>query len=134
MAQSIQEVAVSEPGPEQALAIVFGLNSSERDAYERLCRSDEPLSVQDLADELDCALTTAYRIIDTLGAHGLIEESTFRDGTCQRSVYDVIDPEQVAQRMEARVDQVYVDCRGAIEGFAADPVTDCDLFGDDGSS
>ncbi|QSG11686.1 Transcriptional regulator, contains HTH domain [Halapricum desulfuricans] len=134
MPQSFQEVAVAEPDSEQALAIVFGLNSSEREAYERLCESDGPLSVQELSSELDCALTTAYRIVDSLETHDLVETSTIRDSTCQRSVYDAVDPAVVAQRMEARVDQVYTDCRDAIEAFAADPVADCGLFGADGQS
>jgi len=128
MPQSFQEVAAAEPDPDQALAIVFGLNGSERTAYAALCESDGPMSVQELADELDCALTTAYRIVDTLEAHRLVESKIIRDSTCQRSVYEAADPAVVAERMEAQVDQAYTDCRNAVETFATDPVADCGLF------
>lgn len=131
MSQSFQEIAVAEPEPEQALAIVFGLNGSERTAYARLCESDESMSVQQLAAELDCALTTAYRIVDALETHDLVESTIIRDSTCQRTVYDAVDPQDVARRMEARVDQVYIDCRDAIEAFATEPVSECGLLGED---
>jgi len=128
MSRSFQEMAVAETVPEQALEIVFGLNGSERAAYRHLHESDEALSVQDLASELDCALTTAYRIVDTLETHNLVESTTIRDGTCQRSIYDAADPAAVAERMEAQTDQMYTDCRDAIEAFGAGSVADCGLF------
>ncbi|MFW6018454.1 MAG: helix-turn-helix domain-containing protein [Halapricum sp.] len=128
MTRSFQEVAAAETEPEQALAIVFGLNGSERAAYGILCESDESLSVQDLASELDCALTTAYRIVDALEACDLVESATIRDGTCQRTIYDAVDPATVAKRMQARTDQVYTDCQEAIEAFGTNPVADCGLF------
>jgi len=131
MPQSFQEVAVAEPESGQALAIMFGLNGSEQAAHASLQESDKPMSVQELADELDCALTTAYRIVDTLVTHRLVESKTIRDSTCQRSVYEAADPVAVAERMEAQADRAYTDCRAAIERFATDPIADCELFESD---
>jgi predicted transcriptional regulator len=119
MSQTIQEMAVTEPTADRALATVFGLNSSECAVYEHLLESAEPMSARALADDLDCALTTAYRHIDALSEHDLVTESTVRVDAHRTAVYEAVDPETVAAQMQAAVDRTYEECSDAVEAFAA---------------
>jgi len=117
MAQPIQEMVVTETTADRALERVFGLNTSEKAVYRELLGAEGPLSAEELAGEIDCALATAYRYLDTLAEHGLVEEVTRPSAPQQPAVYEATDPDEVADLMVECVDRAYQHFSAEIDAF-----------------
>jgi len=120
MAQTIREMVVTEATADRALERVFGLNTTEQAVYRELLAAERPLSAEALASELDCALATAYRYLETLADRDLVTEVTRRSEAQQPAVYEATDPEQVADHMEACVERAYREFSAQIDSFDVD--------------
>lgn len=117
MAQPIQEMVVTETTADRALERVFGLNTSEQAVYRELLEAEGPLSAEELAGKVDCALATAYRYLDTLTEHGLVEEVARPSAPQQPAVYEATDPDEVADHMEDCVERAYRHFSSKIDSF-----------------
>ncbi|WEL22711.1 Transcriptional regulator, contains HTH domain [Halorhabdus sp. BNX81] len=124
MAQTFQEIVVTEATADRALERIFGLNTSEQAVYRALLAAAEPLSAEALAAELDCALATAYRYLETLEEHKLITEVTTWAGTQQPAVYEAVGPDRVAERMEDCLERAYQRFSAEIDSVVLD-AEDC---------
>ncbi|MFB6202321.1 MAG: helix-turn-helix domain-containing protein [Halorhabdus sp.] len=111
---SLKEQIRSEPSIDGVLETMFDLTHSERQTYRTVVERDEPVTAVDVAEEVGCARTSAYRYIDTLENKGLFRRVTpDYDGT-GRSAYVANPPTFVADRMEHEVEDIYTRCRRAI--------------------
>lgn len=112
---NLEEQVHARSSGDQALEAVFGFTHTERKTYEVVVERDDPATASDIAAELECAQTSAYRYIDTLEATGLIRRVTADYEGTGRSAYVANPPAFVASRMEREVEEVFTRCQAAIE-------------------
>jgi|GEM_PF-2548992 len=130
MAQTIKEMVHTSVTPAEVFETFYSLNHRERQTYETILDADEPLSVEAIAERMDCSLSTAYRYIDTLEAHELVEKRGLYEAEYLKSGYTAKDPELIAQDMQEYVEFKYEKCQKNIESIAQglDEI-DCDEVG-----
>ncbi|MDZ7849503.1 MAG: helix-turn-helix domain-containing protein [Halodesulfurarchaeum sp.] len=126
MAQTIKEMVYSSVSPEEVFESFYGLNHRERQTYETILRAEEPLSVEAIADRMDCSLSTAYRYVDTLEAHDLVHVTGLYGGDYLKSAYTAVDPAEIAEHMFEYVDYKYRKCEQNIEAIAERTGDDAD--------
>jgi predicted transcriptional regulator len=126
MAQTIKEMVYSSVSPEEVFESFYGLNHRERKTYEVLLAAAEPLSVETIAERMDCSLSTAYRYIDTLETHNLVHETGLYDGEYLKSGYTAEDPAVIAEHMFDYVDFKVEKCRKNIEAVTGTELEDAD--------
>ena len=127
MAQTIKEMVYSSVSPEEVFESFYGLNHRERETYETILTADEPLSVEDLADQMNCSLSTAYRYVDTLESHSLVDVTGLYEDDYLKSGYTATDPAEIAEHMFEYVEFKYQKCETNIEAIsAAAAETDCE--------
>ncbi len=117
MAQTIKEMVYSSVTPEEVFETFYSLNHRERKTYETILAAEEPLSVETIAERMDCSLSTAYRYVDTLENHNLVHETGLYDGEYLKSGYTATDPEVIAEHMHEYVDFKYEKCQQNIEAI-----------------
>lgn len=120
MAQTIQEMVVTETTADRALERVFGLNTAEQAVYRTLLEADRSLSAAELAGELDVALATAYRYLETLEEHDLVQAVTRPRAPQEPAVYEATDPGAVADHMAECVERAHRHFSAEIEAFDVD--------------
>lgn len=120
MGQTIRDQFVSGPTGDRALERIFGVNTAERTVYRYILESEEPKSAAQIATAVDCALTSAYRYVNTLEDRGLIEAVTDRTSAQQPTVYAAEDPDHLADKMQDCVDEAFQTWLDTIEDVAAE--------------
>lgn len=118
MAQTIKEMVYSSVSPEEVFESFYGLNHRERQTYEVILEATEPLSVEAIAERMDCSLSTAYRYVDALENHNLVHETGLYDGEYLKSGYTATEPAVIAEHMFDYVDFKYRKCEQNIEAIA----------------
>ncbi|MBS3761229.1 HTH domain-containing protein [Halodesulfurarchaeum sp.] len=118
MAQTIKEMVYSTVSPEEVFESFYGLNHRERQTYEEILAAEEPLSVETIAERMDCSLSTAYRYVDALETHNLVHETGLYDGEYLKSGYTATEPAVIAEHMFDYVDFKYQKCERNIEAIA----------------
>ncbi|MFW5965610.1 MAG: helix-turn-helix domain-containing protein [Halodesulfurarchaeum sp.] len=128
MAQTIKEMVYSSVTPEEVFETFYGLNHRERKTYETLLDAKEPLSVESIADRMDCSLSTAYRYVDTLEQHNLVEETGLYEGESPKSGYSAVDPAAIAEHMFEYVEFKVKKCERNIAAISGrtDEDADCE--------
>lgn len=119
MATTIKEMVYSQVSPEEVFESFYGLNHRERNAYEMLLGESEARSVEDIAEAMDCSLSTAYRYVDTLEERGLVRQTGIFDGEYLKSGYVAEDPTVIADLMSEFVDSKYEQCKENIESIGS---------------
>ena len=117
MTRTIKEMVYSNVSPAEVFETFYGLNSRERKTYETILAAGEPLSVETIAERMDCSLSTAYRYVDALGNQDLIEETGLYDREYLKSGYTAKEPALIAQDMQEYVEFKYQKCQENIEGI-----------------
>lgn len=118
MAQTIKEMVYSSVSPEAVFESFYGLNHRERQTYEEILAAEEPLSVESIAERMDCSLSTAYRYVDALETHNLVHETGLYDGEYLKSGYTATDPSVIAEHMFDYVEFKYRKCERNIEAIS----------------
>jgi predicted transcriptional regulator len=127
MAQTIKEMVYSSVSPEEVFESFYGLNHRERRTYETILAAETPLSVEDIADRMDCSLSTAYRYVDTLESHSLVHVTGLYEDEYLKSGYTAADPAEIAEHMFEYVEFKYQKCEENIEAISsAAEGTDCE--------
>ena len=124
MANTIKEMVYSQVSPQEVFESFYGLNHRERMAYETLLEATEPLSVEAIAERMDCSLSTAYRYVDTLESSGLIRQTGIFDEEYLKSGYVPEDPAVIADLMEQFVEVKYEQCAENIDEMGGVPPTE----------
>ncbi len=126
MAQTIKEMVYSSVSPEEVFESFYGLNHRERQTYETILAAEKPLSVEAIAGRMDCSLSTAYRYVDTLRAHNLVDVTGLYKDENIKSGYTATDPTEISEHMLEDVDFKYQKCEKNIEAIADTTAEDAD--------
>lgn len=103
---------------EQLFRHLFGLNDLDRKVYGLLNEHDAEMQLDDLADEVDRDRSTVYRSVQRLLNEELVEKKQFNydtGGYCH--VYRAIDPAEAAEKMQNKLNSMYVDLNFRIQDF-----------------
>lgn len=106
---------------DQLLEHLFGLNELDKRIYHLLTERDTELQLDDLAEEVDRDRSTVYRSVQRLLEEKLVEKKQFNydtGGYCH--VYRAVDPAEVADRMENKLNAMYVSLNFTIQDFRQD--------------
>jgi len=93
---------------EGLLECIHGLTNLDRAVFEVLTASQEPLTVDEIADRIDRERSTAYRSVQRLESSGFIrkEQVNYEQGGYYH-VYRPADPDAVADEMQRMLNDWY---------------------------
>lgn len=103
---------------ESLLDCFHGLNDLDRRVFRLLVQSDDPLTVDELAEEIDRERTTAYRSLQRLLDAGIVEKN--RESFESGSYYDVfspVAPDEIADDMQRLLNDWYAQIGQLIQEF-----------------
>jgi predicted transcriptional regulator len=102
MVDSISEQLEREMACEELLSCFYGHTELDKACLRVLGSSGEPLTVDDVAERVDCDRSTVYRSIQRLLTTGFVEkEQVNYDAGGYYHRYTVADPEGAAKDMRA---------------------------------
>ncbi|TSD08845.1 transcriptional regulator [Haloglomus irregulare] len=100
------------------LGCVHGLNERDQMVFQLLQQAEGGLTVDDIADRLDCGRSTAYRSISRLHEAGVVEQEQINyDNGGYYYVYCPRTPEEVAHEMQRLLNDWYADIGQLIQEF-----------------
>ena len=93
---------------EGLLECFHGLSDLDRRVFGELTGADEPLTVDEVAEQVDRERTTAYRSVQRLREAGLVQrEQVNRDGGSYYHVFYPVSAEEVAGEMQRLLNDWY---------------------------
>ena len=114
MADQLQQEMVCE----SLLECIHGLKGLDRECYSVLVESDEPLTIDDVAERIDRERSTAYRSIQRLLENGLVRKEQINyDQGGYYHVYYPTDPARVASDMQRMLNDWYAKMGQLIREF-----------------
>jgi len=118
MVDSITEYLRQDLECESLLDCVHGLKDLDRECFGVVAESDEPLTVDDLADAVDRERSTAYRSVQRLQDAGLIrkEQINYEDGGYYHVFYPA-DPDEIADELQRTLNDWYAEMGQLIQEF-----------------
>jgi predicted transcriptional regulator len=103
---------------EGLLECFHGLKQLDRDVFQALVGTDEPLTVDEVAETVDRERSTAYRAVQRLLQAGFIQkEQVNYDQGGYYHVYRPTDPEQIADDMQRMLNDWYAKMGQLIQEF-----------------
>jgi predicted transcriptional regulator len=118
MPESVTEMLRQDMQCEGLLECLHGLKDLDRECFRMLARSDEALTVDEVADRVDRERSTAYRSIQRLLQTGLVrkEQINYEQGGYYH-VYAPADPDEVADEMQRLLNDWYAQVGNLIHEF-----------------
>jgi predicted transcriptional regulator len=118
MPDSIGELLRRDMQCEGLLECLHGLKDLDRDCFLELARSDDPLTVDELADRVDRERSTAYRSVQRLMQANLIskEQVNYDDGGYYH-VYYAGNADEKADDMQRMLNEWYAELGQLIQEF-----------------
>ncbi|MFB6141106.1 MAG: helix-turn-helix domain-containing protein [Halosimplex sp.] len=118
MADSIGDLLRKDMECEGLLECLHGLKDLDRRCFEVLVESDEPLTVDEVAERVDRERSTAYRAVQRLLRVGLIgkEQVNYDDGGYYH-VYHAADADEIADEMQRILNDWYAQMGQLIGEF-----------------
>ena len=108
MAPSMVEHLRSDMDCEGLLECLHGLKELDREVFEELARSREPLTVDEVAGRVARERSTAYRSIQRLLQAGLLRKDQINyDQGGYYHVYRPTDPDEIADEMQRTLNDWY---------------------------
>ncbi|MDQ2052096.1 helix-turn-helix domain-containing protein [Natronolimnohabitans sp. A-GB9] len=118
MADSMAEQLQQEMVCEGLLECIHGLKRLDKECYRVLVESDEPLTIDAVADRVDRERSTAYRSIQRLLESGLLQKEQINyDQGGYYHVYYPTDPTQIANDMQRTINDWYAKMSQLIQAF-----------------
>jgi predicted transcriptional regulator len=118
MATSMQEYLQQDMECEGLLECLHGLKELDRETFRVLVSADGPLTVDDVADQVDRERSTAYRSIQRLLQTGLVrKEQVNYDHGGYYHVYSPADVDQIADDMQRTLNEWYAQMGQLIQEF-----------------
>lgn len=106
---------------EGLLECIYGLKQLDRECFAALVESDEPLTVDEVADRVDRERSTAYRSIQRLLQDGFVrKEQVNYDSGGYYHVYYPADPEEIANEMRRTLNDWYARMGQLIREFESE--------------
>ena len=118
MTGSVRDDLERDMGCLDLLECIHGLNERDQAAFQALQAASEELTVDDVADRLDCERSTAYRSISRLVEAGVVvqqQENYDQGGYCY--VYRPRTPEEAAREMRRLLNGWYATVGQLIQEF-----------------
>jgi len=118
MGDSIAEYLQQDMACEGLLECFHGLKTLDRECFSTLVESEEPLTVDEVAERVDRERSTAYRAVQRLQQSGFVQkEQVNYDQGGYYHVYRPTDPEQVADDMQRMLNDWYAKMGQLIQEF-----------------
>ncbi|MFC7176754.1 helix-turn-helix domain-containing protein [Halosegnis marinus] len=118
MVDSMAEMLGRELECESLLDCFHGLSDLDRRAFAILVEADGPLTVDELAAEIDRERTTAYRSLRRLAEAGVVEkEQRSFDSGSYYHVFAPAPPDEVADAMQRMLNDWYAEMGQLIAEF-----------------
>ncbi|NEU57823.1 helix-turn-helix domain-containing protein [Halorussus sp. MSC15.2] len=118
MADSMAEYLQSDMECEGLLECIHGLKELDRECFQVLVESEEPLTIDEVADKVDRERSTAYRSIQRLLQSGFVqkEQVNYEQGGYYH-VYRPTDPDEVADDMQRMLNDWYAKMGQLVQEF-----------------
>ncbi|MFB6183251.1 MAG: helix-turn-helix domain-containing protein [Haloarculaceae archaeon] len=118
MAESISEYLQQDMECEGLLECIHGLKDLDKECFQVLSASDEPLTIDEVAEEVDRERSTAYRSIQRLLQTGFIQKEQINyDQGGYYHVYRPTDPDRIADDMQRLLNDWYAEMGQLIQEF-----------------
>ena len=118
MPDSMSEQLRRDMQCEGLLECFHGLKELDKECFRALVETDEPLTVDELADAVDRERSTAYRAVQRLLQTGFIEKDQINyDQGGYYHVYSPTDPSQIADEMQRMLNDWYAKMGQLIQEF-----------------
>ncbi|WP_255171036.1 helix-turn-helix domain-containing protein [Natrononativus amylolyticus] len=118
MANSMAEQLQQDMECEGLLECIHGLKQLDKDCFRALVESDDPLTIDEIAERVDRERSTAYRSIQRLLQSGFIQkEQVNYDQGGYYHVYYPTDPSQIATDMQRMLNDWYAKMGQLIHEF-----------------
>jgi len=103
---------------EGLLECIHGLKELDRECFQVLVESAEPLTIDEVADRVDRERSTAYRAIQRLLQSGFVqkEQVNYEQGGYYH-VYRPTDPDEVADDMQRMLNDWYAKMGQLVQEF-----------------
>lgn len=118
MGDSLSEMLREDMECEGLLECFHGLTELDKKCFRELVESEEPLTVDELADRVDRERSTAYRSVKRLLQTGMVqkEQVNYEDGGYYH-VYRPTDPDRIADEMQRLLNDWYAQMGQLIAEF-----------------
>ncbi|WP_132060862.1 helix-turn-helix domain-containing protein [Halorussus amylolyticus] len=118
MPDSMSEQLRRDMKCEGLLECFHGLKELDKECFQALVESEEPLTVDELADAVNRERSTAYRAVQRLLQTGFIEKNQINyDQGGYYHVYSPTDPSQIADEMQRMLNDWYAKMGQLIQEF-----------------
>ena len=118
MQPSMSEYLRQDMECEGLLGCIHGLKQLDRDVFQVVAGSQEPLTVDEIAEAVDRERSTAYRAVQRLVQSGLLQkEQVNYDQGGYYHVFYPTDPDEISDEMQRMLDEWYAKLNGLIEEF-----------------
>ncbi|NKE36599.1 MarR family transcriptional regulator [Natronococcus sp. JC468] len=118
MANSMAEQLQQDMQCEGLLECIHGLKQLDKDCFRALVESEEPLTIDEVAERVDRERSTAYRAIQRLLQSGFIQKEQINyDQGGYYHVYYPTDPTQIASDMQRMLNDWYAKMGQLIQEF-----------------
>ena len=114
MSEQLQQDMVCEG----LLECFHGLKQLDKEIFQQLVQTEEPLTIDEIADEVDRERSTAYRAVQRLLQAGFIQkEQVNYDQGGYYHVYKPTDPSNIADDMQRMLNDWYAKMGQLISEF-----------------
>ena len=118
MPDSLAEYLRQDMECEGLLECLYGLKSLDRDCYLVLVETEEPLTVDAIAERVDRERSTVYRAVQRLLKAGVVQKDQINyDQGGYYHVYYPADPAEVTDRMQRKLNDWYAQMGTLIQEF-----------------
>ncbi len=103
---------------EGLLECIHGLKELDKEVFSTIVESDNPLTVDEIAERVERERSTAYRAIKRLQQSGFVQQEQVNyDQGGYYHVYQPVDPDQVADDMQRMLNDWYAKMGNLIGEF-----------------
>ena len=139
MPDAMTELLRQDMRCENLLDCFHGLSDLDREVFRLLVEADDPMTVDEVAAEIDRERTTAYRSVRRLRDAEIVErEQVSQEGGSYHHVFSPRDADEVADAMQRTLNDFYAKMGQLIgefrEKYAAADERDTDADADAGGS
>ncbi|MEF8883187.1 MAG: helix-turn-helix domain-containing protein [Halapricum sp.] len=118
MPESMSEYLSQDMHCEGLLECIHGLKELDKEVFRKLSDANEPLTVDEIAEEVGRERSTAYRSVQRLLSSGFIQkEQVNYDQGGYYHVYHPTDPDQIADDMQRVLNDWYAKMGQLISEF-----------------
>lgn len=118
MVDSVRTELERDMGCLDLLGCIYGLTDRDQTIFELLEQAEEPLTVNDVANRLECERSTAYRSISRLLEAGVVTKRQVNyDHGGYYYLYRLRTPEDVAHEMQRLLNDWYATISQLIQEF-----------------